>query len=265
MPGRSFAMKTIKLLAAFAAAAAVVAAGCSNGTETPRHAISLSESGPYAFPSASPPVVTPLEVTVTNTGSGPTGGLTVGLAGDTSGFVLSTQTMASIPVGGDATFTLYPRIGLPNGTYNATVTVSGEAGSGMSAQSFGVSLTATSAAITISHSLVHRMMSELTGYLILDVRTEDEYRGDDEPYGRVEGAVWLHYDNQIPDSVVEFMERVDEVLPDKNQVILVYCRVGRRSWAAAVALAGLDYVNVYDFGGILNPSWPYGLVSDKED
>lgn len=86
------------------------------------------------------------------------------------------------------------------------------------------------------------IMDDTEGYLILDVRTQEEY---DE--GHIPGAVVL------PHTEVEARAEVE--LPDKEQVILVYCRSGRRSKLAAQALAELGYTNVKEFGGILD--WPY--------
>ena len=91
------------------------------------------------------------------------------------------------------------------------------------------------------------MMSELNDYILLDVRTQEEYRER-----RIYGAVL------IPDS--ELVKRVEKELTDKNSVILVYCRSGRRSENAARTLLKMGYANVYDFGGIMN--WPYETVTD---
>lgn len=79
-------------------------------------------------------------------------------------------------------------------------------------------------------------------YAIVDARTQSEY---DE--GHIPGAVLIPHD-----SVAQLAE--DE-LPDKDQLILVYCRSGNRSKQAAGALAELGYTNVVEFGGI--NSWPY--------
>lgn len=87
------------------------------------------------------------------------------------------------------------------------------------------------------------MLSEV-GYIILDVRTEEEYA-----QGHVPGAILL------PDYEIE--TRAEEVLPNKDQLILVYCRSGRRSKAAAEALIELGYTNVKDFGGIID--WEYDI------
>lgn len=89
------------------------------------------------------------------------------------------------------------------------------------------------------------MMDEQKDCVILDVRTQAEY---DE--GHIEEAVL------IPDT--EINDRAESELPDKETVILLYCRSGRRSKLAAQALADMGYTNVYEFGGIID--WPYEVV-----
>lgn len=81
--------------------------------------------------------------------------------------------------------------------------------------------------------------------VILDVREQYEY---DE--GHIQGAVLL------PSGSVT--AKAAEVLPDKDQKILVYCRSGNRSATAARALVSLGYTQIYDFGGIID--WPYDVV-----
>ena len=80
------------------------------------------------------------------------------------------------------------------------------------------------------------------GYIILDVRTQEEY---DE--GHIPGAIL------IPNT--EIGDRAEDELTDKNQLILVYCRSGRRSKLAAEILVKLGYTNIREFGGIID--WPY--------
>ena len=82
-------------------------------------------------------------------------------------------------------------------------------------------------------------------YILLDVRTKEEF--DD---AHIEGAIL------IPDFEIE--ERAETELPDKDALILVYCRSGRRSKNAASILAALGYTNVKEFGGIND--WAYGVV-----
>ncbi len=86
------------------------------------------------------------------------------------------------------------------------------------------------------------LMDSEEGYIILDVRSQSEH---DE--GHIPGAIL------IPNTGIE--ERAEENLPDKDQLILVYCRSGRRSKMAAEILAELGYTNIREFGGIID--WPY--------
>ncbi len=83
-------------------------------------------------------------------------------------------------------------------------------------------------------------------YIILDARTQEEY---DESH--IPGAILIPYD--------EVKEKAKDMLPDKDQLIFVYCRTGRRSKHAAARLFELGYTNVKEFGGIL--SWEYDLVT----
>jgi rhodanese-related sulfurtransferase len=87
-----------------------------------------------------------------------------------------------------------------------------------------------------------RIMDSEEGYIILDVRAQEEY---DESH--IPGATL------IPHTEIE--ARAEEVLTDKDQLILVYCRSGRRSKIAAEALVELGYTNIKEFGGIID--WPY--------
>lgn len=82
-------------------------------------------------------------------------------------------------------------------------------------------------------------------HIILDVRTEEEFSS-----GHIEGAVL------IPD--YEIADRAEAELPDKDMLILVYCRSGNRSKRASEVLVSLGYTNVKEFGGI--NTWEYGIV-----
>ena len=82
-------------------------------------------------------------------------------------------------------------------------------------------------------------------YIILDTRTREEY-----DQGHIPGAIQISHD--------EIMEKAEEVLTDKDQLILVYCRSGRRSKIAAEALVELGYTNIKEFGGIID--WPYEVT-----
>ena len=83
------------------------------------------------------------------------------------------------------------------------------------------------------------MMAQETGYIILDVRRSDEFAA-----GHIPNAINVPNESIGTDEIPE--------LPDKDQLILVYCRSGRRSKEAAEKLAGLGYTNIVEFGGILD-------------
>lgn len=87
-----------------------------------------------------------------------------------------------------------------------------------------------------------QIMDSEEGYIILDTRTQEEY---DE--GHIPGAIVIPHD--------EITDRVEKELTDKDQLLLVYCRSGRRSKLAAEALVELGYTNIKEFGGIID--WPY--------
>ncbi len=97
----------------------------------------------------------------------------------------------------------------------------------------------------ITQSEAKDMMDSAEELVILDVRTEEEYTE-----GHIEAAILLPVD--------EIKERAKEVLPEKEKRILVYCRSGRRSKIASQELADLGYINVYEFGGIID--WKYDIV-----
>lgn len=82
-------------------------------------------------------------------------------------------------------------------------------------------------------------------YIIIDARTEEEF---------AEG----HIKNAILIPEYEIAERAEKELPDKEQLILVYCRSGRRSKIASEELVKLGYTNVKEFGGIID--WTYKTV-----
>ena len=83
------------------------------------------------------------------------------------------------------------------------------------------------------------MMEQESDYIILDVRRPDEFAA-----GHIPGAI------NVPNETIGTVE-ISE-LPDKNQLIMVYCRSGRRSKEAAGKLVKLGYTNIVEFGGILD-------------
>ena len=83
------------------------------------------------------------------------------------------------------------------------------------------------------------MMAQETGYIILDVRRPDEFAA-----GHIPGAINVANETIGTDEIPE--------LPNKDQLIMVYCRSGRRSKEAAEKLVKLGYTNIVEFGGILD-------------
>ena len=83
------------------------------------------------------------------------------------------------------------------------------------------------------------MMAQETGYIILDVRRPDEFAA-----GHIPNAI------NVPNETIG----TDEIpeLPNKDQLIMVYCRSGRRSKEASEKLVKLGYTNIVEFGGILD-------------
>ena len=96
--------------------------------------------------------------------------------------------------------------------------------------------------VNITAEEAKAIMDTEEGYVILDVREQDEYDA-----GHISGAILIPY--------TQIEAKANEMLPDKDQLILVYCRSGRRSKIAAEALAELGYTNIKEFGGIID--WPY--------
>ena len=90
----------------------------------------------------------------------------------------------------------------------------------------------------ISQEEAKEMMNREDGHIVVDVRRKDEY---DEGH--------------LPDAILIPNETIDKTrpkeLPDLDQIILIYCRSGRRSKEASEKLAEMGYTNVYEFGGII--------------
>ena len=97
----------------------------------------------------------------------------------------------------------------------------------------------------ISGAEAKALMDSESGYIILDVREQHEYNE-----GHIPGAILIPYG--------EIANRAEKELSNKDQLILVYCRSGRRSKIAAEELVKLGYTNVKEFGGIND--WKYEIV-----
>lgn len=101
----------------------------------------------------------------------------------------------------------------------------------------------------ITQEEAKEMMAAADGHLIVDVRRPDEFAA-----GHIPGAV------NVPNETVG--NTAPALLPDKTQVLLVYCRSGRRSKEAAAKLADLGYTQVYEFGGIID--WTGETVTEEQ-
>ena len=100
----------------------------------------------------------------------------------------------------------------------------------------------------ISMDEAMKMMAEETGYIILDVRRPDEFAA-----GHITNAI------NVPNETIGTAEIPE--LPDKDQLIMVYCRSGRRSKEASEKLVKLGYTNIVEFGGILD--WKGEIVTGE--
>ena len=99
----------------------------------------------------------------------------------------------------------------------------------------------------VSMDDIVQIMNENTNYIILDVRTYEEYKD-----GHIPNAIC------IPNEKIE--SNITRELTDKNQLILVYCRSGNRSKQAAEKLKRLGYTNLIEFGGIMD--WKGEIVNE---
>ena len=97
----------------------------------------------------------------------------------------------------------------------------------------------------ITQKRAKEIMDTQKDYVIIDARTEEEFS-----QGHIEGAIL------IPE--YEIAQRAEKEIPDKDTLILVYCRSGRRSKIASEELVKSGYTNVKEFGGIID--WQYGIV-----
>lgn len=100
----------------------------------------------------------------------------------------------------------------------------------------------------ISMEEAMEIMEKESGYILLDVRTREEFLEKHIP-----GAIC------IPNETIGHGELPE--LPEKDQRILVYCRSGNRSKQASQKLADLGYTNIAEFGGIID--WPGDTVSGE--
>jgi rhodanese-related sulfurtransferase len=99
--------------------------------------------------------------------------------------------------------------------------------------------------LDMSQEEAHQKMQSGEKYILLDVRSPDEFAE-----GYIEGAKLLPV-NELP-------QRAASELPDKDALIMIYCHSGGRAGVAAKQLERMGYTNVFNIGGIMN--WPYEVV-----
>ena len=114
----------------------------------------------------------------------------------------------------------------------------------------GVQITTASENVSyqqITQEKAKEMMQADDGHIIVDVRRQDEYDS-----------------GHIPDAILIPNESIDKEqpkeLPDLDQIILIYCRSGRRSKEASQKLADMGYTHIYEFGGIID--WTGDVVTN---
>ena len=96
----------------------------------------------------------------------------------------------------------------------------------------------------ISPEVAKEIMDSDVEHIILDTREQDEFEE-----GHIPGSILIPY--------TEIENKAEDILPNKDKLILVYCRSGRRSKIASESLVKLGYTNVKEFGGIID--WPYDI------
>ena len=103
----------------------------------------------------------------------------------------------------------------------------------------------------ISGQEAYEMMisEEINNLIILDVRNAEKFAES-----RIDGAI------NVP--LLNIEKKIENIVPDKDATILVYCKSGVRAKLASEKLVDLGYTNVYDFGGI--DTWEYGTVNPVE-
>lgn len=99
----------------------------------------------------------------------------------------------------------------------------------------------------ISQDEAKEMMKLDDGHIIVDVRRQDEYDS-----GHIPGAILIPNEN--------IGTEPPEELPELDQIILIYCRSGRRSKEAAQKLFDMGYTHIYEFGGIID--WTGEIVTE---
>ena len=99
-----------------------------------------------------------------------------------------------------------------------------------------ISSEAKSKAPHITSQQLSEYLSNDEGFILLDIRTEDEYQA-----GHIQGAQWF------PRGKLEYY--VQDLIKDPESRVVLYCRTGGRSALATLTMHDMGYINVVDLNG----------------
>ena len=91
----------------------------------------------------------------------------------------------------------------------------------------------------INYKATEKMITENPATALVDVRSKQEYEE-----GHLKGSISL--------SLYDIKKQAQHVLPDKKQIIIVYCSSGSRSKEAQDILETMGYEKVYNLKGGLD-------------
>ena len=110
----------------------------------------------------------------------------------------------------------------------------------------------------ISVEETHQLLQKKEPIVLLDIREKEEIALGEIALGYIEGTAFL------PQGLLS--EKVENLLPDKNVPVVVYCAGGIRSLAAAKLMKERGYTHVFSMAKGIN-GWReagYEVVSDSE-
>ncbi len=102
-----------------------------------------------------------------------------------------------------------------------------------------ISSEAKSKAPHITSQQLSEYLSNDEEFILLDIRTEDEYQA-----GHIQGAQWF------PRGKLEYY--VQDLIKDPESRVVLYCRTGGRSALATLTMHDIGYINVVDLNGVLS-------------
>ena len=90
--------------------------------------------------------------------------------------------------------------------------------------------------IEINYSEAIEIAKNNPDVIFLDVRSEQEYKEN-------------HINNSINIPLYQLEQKAENMLKDKNKIIIAYCHSGKRSKKAVKILKNLRYSNIYNLKG----------------